>query len=78
VLLKIHSVVQDETLRFLWNFGLPQRKKKKQKERNKRPVETDAPDGNPTGQDFHSGLKRAFAKKRSGFFTVSHRPGRGH
>jgi hypothetical protein len=35
VRLKIHSGVQYETLRFHWNFGFPQRKKKKQKERNK-------------------------------------------
>jgi len=45
---------------FLWKsfqavFG--KKEKRSKKERKGRPVENDAPDGNPTKQDFHSGLQ---------------------
>jgi hypothetical protein len=33
------------------------KEKRSKKERKGRPVENDAPDGNPTQQDFHSGLQ---------------------
>src|SRR2546426_7585439 len=33
------------------------KEKRNKKERKGRPVENDAPDGNPTKQDFHSGLQ---------------------
>src|SRR6266571_8273028 len=39
-------------------FPAVERKKKEAKKKEKgRPVENDAPDGNPTKQDFHSGLQ---------------------
>jgi hypothetical protein len=65
--LKIHRSEVLKRCAFSATSLSTKKEKRSKKERNRRPVETDAPDGNPKRQDFHSGLKRAFAKNAPAF-----------